>query len=187
MMKDTKEKLSGLTVGLHWLVGLTTIVLLAVGMYMTKYEAGSLYPIHKSIGILIFSVILVRVGWRIKNGWPEPANNYKYIERLLSKLVQWVLIISTVVMPISGMFYSGAGGYGFGIFDLELFATNPDPVNPSNIIALNESVAKLGREIHWLVSRIMIAAVLLHVAGALKHHFVDKDGTLRRMLGGSNI
>ncbi len=53
MMKDTKEKLGGLTVGLHWLVGLTTIVLLAVGMYMTKYEAGSLYPIHKSIGISI--------------------------------------------------------------------------------------------------------------------------------------
>ena len=89
MMKDTKEKLGGLTVGLHWLVGLTTIVLLAVGMYMTKYEAGSLYPIHKSIGILILFVILVRVGWRIKNGWPEPVDYYKYIERLLSKLVQF--------------------------------------------------------------------------------------------------
>jgi cytochrome b561 len=183
MMKDKKEKLGGLTVGLHWLVGLTTIVLLAVGMYMTEYEAGSLYSIHKSIGILIFFVILVRVGWRIKNGWPEPVDNYKYVERLLSKLVQWVLIIGTVVMPISGMVYSGASGYGFGIFGLELFATNPEPANPANIIVLNESVAKLGREIHWLASRIMIAGVLLHVSGALKHHLVDKDGTLRRMLG----
>ena len=50
-----------------------------------------------------------------------------------------------------------------------------------------EKLSGLTVGLHWLVGRIMIAAVLLHVAGALKHHFVDKDGTLRRMLGGSNI
>ena len=68
--KDTEEKLSAVTVGLHWLIGITIISLIAVGIYMEENEIFFLYPIHKSIGILIFLFVLIRVVWRIANGWP---------------------------------------------------------------------------------------------------------------------
>lgn len=109
-MSDTKEKLSAITIALHWLVSITIISLIAVGVYMTDYEVYALYPIHKSVGMLLFLVILVRVIWRLKQGWPEAASNYKAWEQRLSRIVHWVLIIATVTLPISGMLMSGLGG-----------------------------------------------------------------------------
>lgn len=182
-MLDTKEKFSHLTVSLHWLVGVTIIALLAVGIYMEENEADALYLIHKSIGVLIFIAVLWRVIWRVRNGWPKPAGNYKKVERVLSKITHWILIIGTVLMPVSGMLMSGAGGHGFGIFGLELVAMNPDPLNPEEMIPLNQSLAELGHILHGAGGNLMILAILLHILGAFKHHLVDKDGTLRRMLG----
>jgi cytochrome b561 len=182
-MRDAPEKFSRLTIALHWLVGLTIIAMVAVGLYMTDNDAYNLYPIHKSTGILLFTVVLIRVIWRVINGWPTPVSRYQAWEHNLAKVVHWVLIIGTVLMPISGMMMSGAGGHGLNIYGLELLAVNHDPANPGDVIALNGGAAELGHETHEIVGKIMIGAILLHIAGALKHHFIDKDGTLRRMLG----
>lgn len=70
-MSDSKTKLSCVTVALHWVVGITMIVMLAVGLYMTDFEVYALYPIHKSVGMIVFVTILARVVWRIKQGWAE--------------------------------------------------------------------------------------------------------------------
>ncbi|MCB1668165.1 MAG: cytochrome b [Porticoccaceae bacterium] len=183
MTLDTKEKLSRLTVTLHWLVGVSIIGLLAVGTYMEKTETLFLYPLHKSFGVIIFIVVLARVFWRIKNGWPPPANRYKKIEQVLAKITHWVLILGTVIMPISGMIMSGAAGHGIHIFGLELLAMNPNPQNPEEMLPLNKPLAGIGHETHEIIGKVMIVAVLLHIIGAFKHHLVDKDGTLRRMLG----
>ncbi|MBL4761983.1 MAG: cytochrome b [Gammaproteobacteria bacterium] len=181
---DTQQKLSNVTVSLHWIVGLTIITLLVVGIYMEENEVFSLYPIHKSVGMLIFLLIIGRVVWRLKNGWPEPASQYKAIEHKLAKLTHWVLIVGTLAMPLSGMVMSGVGGHGLNVFGFfELMPMNPDPNEVGAVIAHNESIAKLGHEVHELFGIIMIVAILLHMAGAFKHHIVDKDGTLRRMLG----
>lgn len=75
-MKDTKSQLSNLTIALHWVVGLSIIVLIIVGIYMSENEVFELYPIHKSIGVLIFFVIVVRVYWRFVNGWLQPIREY---------------------------------------------------------------------------------------------------------------
>jgi len=182
-MRDTKEKLSGITVSLHWIVGLTILTLIPVGVYMTDYKVYSLYPLHKSVGMLIFLVILFRVVWRMINGWPESAGQYKPWEMSLARLVQWVLIIATVLLPISGMLMSGLGGHGLAIFGVELMASNPSPDDPYKMIPLNGPVAGFAHESHEILGKTIFVAVVLHLLGALKHHFVDKDSTLRRMLG----
>ena len=182
-MRDTKEKLSMTSVALHWIVGLTILTLIPVGVYMTDYEVYELYPLHKSIGMLIFLVILFRVVWRMINGWPESAANYKAWEMNLARFVQWVLIIGTVLIPISGMVMSAMGGYGLHIFGVELLASNPSPDNPYKMIPLNGPIAGFAHEAHSLLGKVIFVAVVLHIAGALKHHFIDKDFTLRRMLG----
>ena len=183
MIKDTKEKLSPITVSLHWIVGLTIIALLGVGIYMEQTHAYGLYDIHKSIGVIIFAVIMLRVVWRIINGWPEPASEYKKIEQLLSKLVHYVLLIGSFIIPFSGMIMSGMGGHGIKVFGLELVAKNADPAKPYDVIPLNAELAGLGHTLHGWVSYILIGALVLHIAGAFKHHIFDGDGTLKRMLG----
>ncbi len=182
-MPDSKAKLSGVTVTLHWLVAITVICLLAVGIYMEENEAYSLYPIHKSVGAIIFLVILARVGWRVSQGWPTPVSQYAKAEQILSKVTHYVLLIATVLMPLTGITMSVAGGHGLHVFGLEIVAANPDPANPDKMLPLNQSAAKLAHTMHGLVANVLIAAILLHIAGALKHHVIDKDGTLRRMLG----
>lgn len=182
-MSDSKVKLSGVSVALHWIVGVTMIVMVTVGVYMTDFEVYELYPIHKSVGMLIFIVILMRVIWRLKQGWPEAASEYKAWEQSLSRLVHWVLIIATVIMPISGMLMSGLGGYGLEIFGLELLAATPNPDEAGKMIPINGPFAGTAHETHEIAGKVMFVAFLLHVVGALKHHFMDKDGTLKRMLG----
>lgn len=183
MQKDTKNRLSHITISLHWVIALTIIAMIAIGLYMSETESYSLYPIHKSIGVSIFIIIMIRVVWRIYNGWPEPASNYKKWEQTLSKIVHYVLITGTVLIPISGMVMSAMGGHGISVFGFELIARNPNPLNPEKVIPINETLAGIGHETHEIVSYIMIVAITLHFAGALKHHVIDGDGTLRRMLG----
>lgn len=178
---DSQTKLSKTTIILHWVVALSIISLVSVGLFMSEYEVYSLYPIHKSIGMLIFLVIITRIVWRLKNGWPIPVSDGVKIEILLAKAVHWILIICTALFPISDMIMSGAGGHGLSIFGLDLLAANYDPVT-HKAISLNETIAGLGHSIHEILGYVIIIAVTLHVAGALKHHFIVKDRTLRPML-----
>jgi len=183
-MRDTKEKLSMTSVALHWVIGLSILTLMTVGVYMTDYEVHALYPLHKSIGSLIFLVILFRVIWRMINGWPESTANYKKWEMNLARFVQWILITATVLIPISGLLMSSMGGYGLQIFGAELLAANPSPDDPYKMIPLNGPIAGFAHEAHGLLGKVIFVAIVLHITGALKHHLVDKsDFTLRRMLG----
>lgn len=166
----------------HWSVALLMIALLGVGLYMEQNNIYSLYPIHKSMGILALLLILPRVINRMIKGWPEPVanSNYASYERVLSKTIHWVLIIGTVLMPISGMMMSGAGGHGLDIFGLQLLAENTNAAGQA--VPLNEQAASIGHQIHGLLGKVLIACIALHVIGAFKHHLVDKDDTLKRMI-----
>jgi len=178
---NDNSTLTKTTIVLHWLVGLTIISLIAVGLYMSENEVWDLYPIHKSIGILLFLVILYRFFRRMKRGWPQPVSQYQKHEIILSKIIHWVLIIGTLMFPISGMMMSGAGGHGLSIFGLDLLASNYDAAGEA--IALNATLADLGHETHEVLGTVMMVAIGLHIIGALKHHLIDKDNTLKRMLG----
>jgi cytochrome b561 len=159
------------------------MTLMAVGIYMSEYEVFGLYPIHKSVGVILFFFIIVRVVVRIKNGWPPAVSQYQVWEQVLAKLVHWVLLLATLLFPLSGMLMSGAGGHGIAVFGLELVARNSDPLNIEKVIPFNETLAELGHETHELLGTIMIVIIALHILGAFKHHVIDKAGTLRRMLG----
>lgn len=182
-MPDTVNKLSTTTVALHWLVGVMMISLLAVGIYMEEFEVYSLYPIHKSMGVLILLLVIPRVIHRIRSGWPEPAGQYTAVEQWLSKIMHYTLIIATLMLPLSGMLMSGMGGRGIYVFGLELMSANLDAAG--EVVAINKSLAGLGHSMHGWGGNILLVAIPLHIVGALKHHFMDKDGTLRRMLGKS--
>jgi cytochrome b561 len=178
---DTQQKLSPLTIALHWVIALTIIAMLGVGFYMSWYEVYPLYDWHKSFGVLIFVVILLRVWWRIKNGWPVPVRDYPKLEHLLAKATHWVLIVGTVLMPISGMLYSGLGGWGIKVFGWVMVPGNKNAKGQTEPI--HAGLSSFGQFTHEWLGYLLAVAIILHVAGALKHHLIDKDRTLLRMLG----
>ncbi|MCL1125578.1 cytochrome b [Shewanella surugensis] len=180
-MKDTKEKFSSITLSLHWIIAIVFICMLTVGFYMTNYNAFALFPIHQSTGILLFILILWRVIWRYINGWPIPVSQYSTVERVLARIVHWLLIIGILLQPISGMLMSAGSGNGLYVFGLELLHANLDSAGKAIPIAAN--IGELGENIHGAGANIMVAAISLHILGALKHHIIDKDGSLRRIFG----
>ena len=177
---DTAKKLTRTTITLHWLVALTILGLCALGIYMVRTEAWGLFHWHKSIGLILFAFILARLAWRLKQGLPPPVRDAARWERLASHGAHWLLLAATVALPITGMMYSGLGGHGFGIFALEFMESH---YVAGKAVPVNAGLAELGQALHSWIGYALLALVALHVAAALKHHFIDRDGTLRRMLG----
>ncbi|MDQ2076090.1 cytochrome b [Marinimicrobium sp. ABcell2] len=180
---NTNNRLDATTRLFHWLTAILIFGMLASGAYMATAEVWALYPIHKSIGVLIFPFILVRVVRRLWLGWPEPAHSYPMWERRLAHATHWVLLVGLLALPVTGMLYSGASGHGFGIFGFVLVPTNYDPTQAGQVMAYSETWSRIGHLAHEWLGYILMGAVGLHIVGALKHHYFDRDSTLRRMLG----
>ena len=180
MTLDTKEKFSKWTIVFHWAVAFCVISLLCVGTYMKENKAFFLYQYHKSIGVLVFVLLSARIVWRFKNGWPTPLNTRHAYELKLARISHWILLIGTIMFPISGMTMSIMGGHGLHIFAIELL-----PVNfvDGQYVPVNASLSKLGATIHHWLKWIIGITILIHIAAALRHHFWYKDDTLRRMFG----
>jgi len=173
-------KLSNLTKILHAIIGISMILLLIIGIYMSDNEVFSLYPIHKSVGVIVFAFALFRIFTRIREGWPKPIGNAPKVQMMMAKLVHWGLITLTALYPASGMMMSGAGGHGIYIFGVELLASNYDELT-DKAVALNETIASIGHTLHEALTGVLIFLIVVHVAGAIKHHIIDKDETITRM------
>jgi cytochrome b561 len=191
-MRDSKQKLSAATVALHWTVAATIFGLWPLGYYMATTRKYSLWPLHQSTGDVLLVVILIRLAWRFKNGWPQPVSVYSLVERSLARIVHWTLVVALVVMPLSGLVSTYAGGYDVTVFGWQILPDNPnhaivaaDAIHKLKVTPRNGTLHDDLQVVHRVVAWILATAVLLHIAGALKHHLVDKDGTLRRMLGAS--
>lgn len=174
------EILSGTTRVLHIIVAVAMIILIAVGIYMTETENYGLYGLHKSVGAIVFVLALVRVAWRLKEGWPTALAATSKIQLAIAKLIHWILIAATVLFPASGLMLSIGGGHGLSVFGATIFTQNLDPVT-GEVAALNDAIAGIGHTVHEVLPPLVIFAIVLHVAGALKHHVIDKDATMTRM------
>ncbi len=176
MMLNNKP-LSWQTISLHWLTGLMFIGVFVLGLYMADLPRGpekfELIGIHKSLGALILLVAIARIAWRLKEGAISPASPVAPWQDKLAKSVHGILMLATLLMPLSGIAMSVGGGRGVDIFGWQLIGQG------DKIAWLQE----LGGAIHGFSVNIIIAVFVLHVVGALKHQVVDKDNTISRMLG----
>jgi cytochrome b561/polyisoprenoid-binding protein YceI len=173
----------------HWLTALLilTIVPLGVIAYDLPYETNEqlalkaqLFSLHKTLGVTVFFVALARILWALTQTKPAPLHPDRKSETWLAETVHWLLYISLVAVPLTGWIHHAATE-GFAPILLPISQDLPFVPN-------DEAVAKLFGGLHWLWSKIMVGSILLHIAGALKHQFIDKDATLRRMwFGGSEV
>lgn len=182
-MTDNKTKLLRTTIILHWIIGISILVLIPMGIYMIEVEDYDLYAIHSSIGTVLFLLVLFQVIGRIKKGWLPSLSNKNSTKQKFAKFIKLILFITALLFPISGVIMSVAGGSGLYIFGIELVSANVNPQNVYEMIPLNEDLAYVGSLLHVISEYIMIVAIFAHIIGALMSHFIDKEDYLNRMLG----
>ncbi|MCP5411075.1 MAG: cytochrome b [Alphaproteobacteria bacterium] len=163
----------------HWLV---------VALLVAQYTIGSIMPHigrntqdagwvhwHLLVGALILLAIVLRFAWRIKSPVPEPAADTNW-ERMLATFTHWMLYLLVFVITVLGWAAANSRGW-----EVKLFGLVPLP-------ALCPKGSAWGHEagdIHNVLIYVLLGFIALHLAGALKHHFIDRNDILKRMLPGS--
>ncbi len=177
--RNTPDSWGLLAIILHWLVALTVIGLFFLGLWMTGldyydpwYRQGP--DIHRSLGILLFFALLLRIVWRLMETSPEPHPNHKGWEIRGARIAHLLLYLIPILVVISGYLTSSADGRAVSVFNwFEV---------PAVFTGLDKQEEIMG-EIHELLAWGLMAVAAIHAAGAVKHHIIDKDSTLTRMLG----
>lgn len=163
--------------GLHWLVALAVLGLLLVGWLMVDMPNSpdkiKVYKLHKSIGLSVLALMVVRIGWRAyarRRPTPVPMPGW---QRALAASIQGLLYLCLLLMPLSGWLFNSAAGFPLKWF--ELFKVPALTGSDAGLKALANGV-------HEYTAVLLAMLVGLHVAGALKHHWIDRDNVLRAML-----
>ncbi|MBS9478957.1 cytochrome b [Ancylobacter radicis] len=164
---------------LHWVVAAFVIMLIPLGLYMvargeaTSFDAltGDLYSLHKLLGFIVIWLIALRLLVRLTRRPPAPLATLTPFERIVSASVHGLLYVLLIAVPLLG--WAGVSSYPalniFGLFDLPA------------ILPANEPLANRLFGVHGLLAQILGLLVLLHIAAALMHRFVKRDGLMRRM------
>jgi cytochrome b561 len=178
-MFNTVDQFGLVTILLHWLMAIALIGLFVLGWYMvdlTYYDAlyKTLPFVHKSIGIVFGLLLVFRLIWKVINVEPKFEDGLSPFERLAAKAAHLGFYGLMVLIVISGYLISTADNSSISVFDLFLV--------PATITSIPEQEDMAGL-VHEYLSYSIIGLTILHAAAALKHHFIDKDNTLRKMLG----
>lgn len=179
MILNTRERFGLVSIFIHWLMAIAILGLFGLGWYMvdlTYYDPlyKTLPFIHKSVGILLALVFIFRLLWKWRNPMPDPVAGSSRWENKASKLAHSGMYLLIALIMISGYLISTAEGAGIDVF--ELFTV------PATVTSIPEQEDNAGL-VHEYLAYALIGLVLAHALAALKHHFVNKDHTLRRMLG----
>jgi cytochrome b561 len=165
---------------LHWAIAALVLVNLVIGLFHESLldGIGWVMPVHRSVGIAVLALTLVRLGWRLGHRPPPLPFDMPGWERAAAKATHWGFYILLLVLPISGWMLSSNPARPRAMSWFGLFPIPPLPISTA--------AAKLGHNVHGLLGYAMLALVVLHVAAALRHHFLLRDAVLGRMAPGLN-
>lgn len=159
---------------LHWAIALLVFMVWPLGMSLDAFEGElklNLYVVHESGGFLVLWLMLVRVGVRLTG--PVRPDERRDIFWFMAMVVHTLLYVALIVMPVSGFLATNAHGFPFsfaGIIPI------PSPIGKA------PEIAPIFSAVHFVVARILLVLVVLHLAGVAFHVVIRRDGTLRRML-----
>jgi cytochrome b561 len=172
---SSKQQYTGTAIALHWLLALAIIGSFSFGLYMTDLPFSpqrlKLFNYHKWAGMTILALSALRLLWRLGHR-PPPDVAMPAWQARAAHATHFLLYLAFFAVPLSGWAYSSAAGFPivwFGVLPL------PDFVSP------DKALAETLKELHHLLAWALAVLVLLHVAGAIKHQLVDRDGLIGRM------
>ncbi len=164
---------------LHWLVAICVLSIVTIAFWMSNAPEGPLqnrlFMLHKSLGMLILILMVLRIANRLIAGAPAPDPTLEPWQRKASSAVHGLLYLLVLAMPVIG--YVGHSAFGvstpfFGLFEFPPIIGKNEP--------LSEKLFVLHRYLGWAVT----AVVVLHIGAALQHYFIRRDRVLQRMLPG---
>lgn len=166
---------SAFAIFLHWVMAILIMGTIVLGWYMTSIsdDPGSdwYFNLHKSIGIIIALLVLVRLAWRFGHTPAALPDSVPKWQKKTSRAVHWMLYICIVLMPILGLtgaLFSRSGVVFFGL-------TVPRILGP------DRALTELFLSAHVVVSWILVALICIHVLAGLKHLLINRDGVFQRM------
>ena len=177
MKGSVKESYTSTAKLLHWLIAFIIRGLLPLGFYMSGLKLSpqklQLYSCHKWAGVTVFVLLLARILWRIAHQPPALPSHMKRHEQLAAHLGHFALYGLMLAIPLSGWLMSSAKG-----FQTVWFGVLPIP----DLVAKDRELGELLLSVHQTLNFILIAVLAGHIGAALKHHFMDRDDVLVRML-----
>lgn len=173
---DTEDHFGFIAIFFHWIMALLLIGLVTLGLYMTSLPIGiqklQLYGYHKEFGMLALCLVMLRIAWRIGNVLPS-LTSLNPFDRYAARAVHFAFYLLMIAMPITGWLVTSAAGMPVSFFGLFVIPT---------LIAPNDGQRILFESVHECLAYTLIVLFCLHVLAALKHHFINKDDILRRMI-----
>jgi cytochrome b561 len=174
---DTPNSYDQIAIGLHWLIAFAILATFALGLYMHELPLSpqklKLYSWHKWAGVSIFLCVVLRLGWRLAYRPPALPAAMPAWQRIAAEATHLLLYLLMFAVPLSGWLMSSAKGFQtvwFGVLPL------PD------LLDKNQQLGDLLKEVHEALNFGMAGLVLAHAGAALKHHVIDRDEVLARML-----
>ena len=175
--KNTRAEWGSVSKLLHWLVVVLILVMAWIGLRMGDMPNGpdkiATYALHKSIGISILALVLLRLSWRLYAGAPAAVPGTPAWQERLASLTHWALYALLLAIPLSGWVLNSASGFPlqwFGLFNLPA------------IVGRDHGLHELAEEVHEWLFWAMVALAVAHAAAAFYHHLFQRDATLARML-----
>ena len=185
MLRNTSTGYGRVAIAFHWTMAVLIIAMLAFGLYMTTLPQTDpatfqLFQLHKSIGFVVLALAVLRLVWRLVNPSPKLPDGMHPLEKLAAHLGHIGLYVLIIAMPITGWFMVSASPWGIPTV---LFNVQPVPHLPvPEALGTKEQAEAFFKMLHEYGAYLLIALVVVHIAAALKHHFIARDNTLKRMV-----
>ena len=170
-----------MAVTLHWFIAISIILMIPLGLFMEdlpiaiRFDA---FVFHKSLGITVLALSIFRLIWRLLNPPPALPDSMTPLEKFSANAVHWVLYFLMIAMPLTGwLMVSASKKFPTMFFWM---AEVPFIPMPEGIDA--KATAVMFKDYHYWLGIGAAVLIVAHAGAALKHHFITKDGILRRML-----
>lgn len=166
---------SKVAIALHWIIAVLILGNIAGALLaeqVDKATAGTIMATHKSIGLTVLMLSIVRLVWRLTHAFPHFAEATPKWDAVLARATHIAFYGLMIAIPLAGWAMVSAGSR-----PLEWFGLFPWPKLP-----VSKAFADVAHDAHGLLAFFTLGLAALHIAGALKHHFVDRDDVLARML-----
>ena len=191
------SKYTNVAIALHWLIGIAILFMFVLAWYMTELPKGApkstsfdifnlglmtwevakeesprafYFNLHKSIGLTILMLVVLRMYWRFTHRPPAFLSSMKSWEKRLATAIHHSFYLLMVLIPLAGIIMSAASKYGIKWFGIRVISGFND-----------KAVRDLFEEFHEIFGLLLLFFLIFHILGAIKHSLIDKDGTLRRM------
>jgi cytochrome b561 len=174
MLKNTANSYGSIAKFFHWFIAITLLCLFISGYNLENLGIATLRKAHKALGFIVLLMVVARLLWRFSNITPVYESSMQKWMILSAHSMHYMLYALMIIVPLAGFIASNAGQYPVSflfLFDM-----------PSLFVSKNPELSKDSMFIHKQAALIFVYAIGAHILAALYHHYIKKDGILKRMI-----